>query len=77
LLKVAVRLANYTCDQVGPAPKNELVPNHALAEEAFGNLYLFFRDHPELKREMPSGTDEGSSRKSTSIIARWTRRRHS
>jgi DUF1680 family protein len=58
LLKVAVRLANYTGDQVGPAPKHELVPNHALAEEAFGNLYLFFRDHPELKREMPSGTDE-------------------
>jgi DUF1680 family protein len=58
LLKVGVRLANYTCDQVGPAPKHELVPNHALAEEAFGNLYLFFRDHPGLKREMPSGTDE-------------------
>ena len=42
LLKVAVKLANYTCDQVGPAPKYELVPNHAIAEEAFGNLYLSF-----------------------------------
>jgi DUF1680 family protein len=58
LLKVAVRLANYTCDQVGPAPKHELVPNHAIAEEAFGDLYLFFREHPGLKRDMPVTIDE-------------------
>lgn len=58
LLKVAVKLANYTCDQVGPSPKHELVPNHAIAEEAFGDLYLFFRGHPELKRQMPVPVDE-------------------
>lgn len=58
LLKCAVKLANYTCDQVGPAPKQELVPNHAIAEEAFGNLYLLFREHPDLKREMPVKVDE-------------------
>lgn len=58
LLKAAVRLANYTCDQVGPSPKHELVPNHAMAEEAFANLYLLFRGHPELKREMPVSIDE-------------------
>ena len=58
LLKVAVRLANYTCDQVGPSPKYELVPNHAIVEEAFANLYLFFREHPKLKREMPVPLDE-------------------
>jgi DUF1680 family protein len=58
LLKVAVKLANYTCDQVGPAPKHELVPNHAIVEEAFGDLYLFFREQPELKREMPVAIDE-------------------
>ena len=58
LLKVAVRLANYTCDQVGPAPRHELVPNHAIVEEAFGELYLFFRGHPELKRAMPVAIDE-------------------
>jgi DUF1680 family protein len=58
LLKLAVKLANYTCDQVGPAPKHELVTNHALAEEAFANLYLLFRQHPELKREMPVAIDE-------------------
>ncbi len=58
LLQVAVKLANYTCDQVGPAPKYELVTNHALAEEAFGNLYLFFQAHPALKRDMPVAVDE-------------------
>jgi DUF1680 family protein len=58
LLKVAVKLANYTCEQVGPSPKRELVPNHAIAEEAFANLYLFFREHPELKRDMPVPVDE-------------------
>ncbi len=58
LLKCAVKLANYTCDQIGLAPKHELVPNHAIAEEAFGDLYLFFRKHPELKREIPVKVDE-------------------
>src|SRR6516164_4993572 len=60
LLKVAVKLANYTCDQVGPAPKHELVPNHAIVEEAFADLYLFFREHPELKREMPVAVQENT-----------------
>lgn len=58
LLKVAVKLANYTCDQVGPSPKYELVPNHAIVEEAFANLYLFFREHPKVKRDMPVAVDE-------------------
>jgi DUF1680 family protein len=58
LLKVAVKLANYTCEQIGPSPKHELVPNHAIVEEAFANLYLFFQEHPEVKREMPVTVDE-------------------
>lgn len=58
LLKVAVKMANYTCDQVGPAPKLELVPNHAIVEESFGNLYLFFRTNSVLKGEMPVTVNE-------------------
>ena len=58
LLRVAVKLANYTCEQVGPSPKHELVPNHAIAEEAFANLYLFFREHPEIKRDLPVAVNE-------------------
>ena len=57
LLKVAVKLANYTCDQIGPAPKYELVPNHAIVEEAFGNLYLFFQANPALKRDLTVTVD--------------------
>src|SRR5262245_44506131 len=58
LLKAGVRLSNYTCDQVGPAPKHELVPNHAIVEEAFGDLYFLFREHPKLKHAMPVKLDE-------------------
>ena len=58
LLKAALRLANYTCDQIGPSPKFELVPNHALPEEAFANLYLLFGEKPGLKRDMPFAVDE-------------------
>ncbi|HZR19879.1 MAG TPA: beta-L-arabinofuranosidase domain-containing protein [Verrucomicrobiae bacterium] len=58
LLNVAVKLANYTCYQIGPAPKYELVPNHAIVEEAFANLYLFFREHPGLKRDLAVPVDE-------------------
>ena len=58
LLVAAVKLANYTCDQIGPAPKHELVPNHAIAEEAFAELYRFFRQRPEVKRELPVAVEE-------------------
>jgi DUF1680 family protein len=58
LLQVAVKLANYTCDQVGPSPKHELVPNHAIVEEAFADLCSFFGKHPALKRDMPVAIDE-------------------
>jgi DUF1680 family protein len=58
LLKIAVKAANYTCDSIGPAPKYELIPNHAMAEESFANLYLFFQKHPELKPQMPVAVDE-------------------
>jgi DUF1680 family protein len=58
LLKVAVKFANYTCDSIGPAPKYELIPNHAIVEESFANLYRFFREHPGLKTQMPVAIDE-------------------
>ena len=58
LLKVAVKAANYTCDSIGPAPKYELIPNHAMPEESFANLYLLFQHHPGLKKQMPCAVDE-------------------
>ena len=49
LLEVAVRLANLLCDTLGPPPKANAVPGHALAEEAFVDLHRLLRDTPELK----------------------------
>jgi DUF1680 family protein len=58
LLQVALKAANFTCDSVGPAPKYELIPNHAITEEAFANLYLFLQQHPDLKRQFPFTVNE-------------------
>jgi DUF1680 family protein len=58
LLEAGLKLANYTCDSVGPAPKLELIPNHAIIEEVFANLYVFLQQHPELKKQIPFAVDE-------------------
>ena len=58
LLQVAARLANYEAQVMGPPPKKNVVPGHPLAEEAMIKMYLLFRAHPELKREMPFTVDE-------------------
>lgn len=58
LLAVALKAANYTCDSIGPAPKHEIIPNHAIAEEVFGNLYVFLQQHPEVKKQLPFAVDE-------------------
>jgi DUF1680 family protein len=58
LLRVAARLVNYEADVMGPPPKNNVVPGHPLPEEAVIKMYLLFRAHPELKKEMPFAVDE-------------------
>lgn len=58
LLRIATRLANHMCDVMGPPPKKNVVPGHALAEEAFVKLCILFREKPELKDEMPVPIDE-------------------
>lgn len=52
LLQVAVRMANDMCDKMGPPPKVNQVPGHPLGEEALVNLYLLFRDYPQLKNQI-------------------------
>lgn len=49
LLKVATRMANYMCGIMGPAPKLNIIPGHAISEETFVNLYQLYRDEPQLK----------------------------
>ncbi len=63
LLRVAARLANYEADVMGPPPKKNVVPGHPQPEEAMIKMYLLFRDHPELKKEMPFAVDETRYRK--------------
>lgn len=49
LLKVATRMANYMCGIMGPPPKQNIIPGHAVSEETFVNLYQLYRDQPQLK----------------------------
>jgi DUF1680 family protein len=58
LLNVAIRCANNICREIGPAPKLNVIPGHALAEEAMMKLYWLFRDHPDLKNKMSEKVNE-------------------
>ncbi len=58
LLRVAARMANCMCRVIGPAPRNNVIPGHALAEEALVRIYDLFREQPELKPKMGFSVDE-------------------
>ena len=58
LLQVAVRMANLMCKVMGPPPKANQVPGHSLGEEAMINLYLLFKEQPQLKAEMTEPVNE-------------------
>ena len=52
LLEVATRFANLMYDEMGPAPKKNVVPAHSGPEEALIKLYHLYRDNPEVKGEV-------------------------
>ncbi|MDO6435443.1 glycoside hydrolase family 127 protein [Flavitalea sp. BT771] len=52
LLEVAVRLSNYICTVIGPAPKLNVIPGHGGPEECMLKLYQLFRDQPALKNKL-------------------------
>ncbi len=58
LLDAAVRISNHMADVMGPAPRKNIVPGHALGEEALVKLYQLFRDEPRLKSRMSAPVDE-------------------
>jgi DUF1680 family protein len=58
LLNVAVKCANYICKVIGPAPKLNIIPGHALPEEAIMKLYWLFRNNPVLKSKMSEKVNE-------------------
>ena len=58
LLAVASRQANLMAATMGPPPKANLIPGHALGEESLVGLYELYRDQPGLKARMPFPIDE-------------------
>ena len=58
LLDIAVKSANYLCREIGPAPKKNIIPQHAGAEEAMMRLYLLFKDNPDVKTKMSETVNE-------------------
>jgi DUF1680 family protein len=58
LLNVAVKVANYMYDYMGPAPKKNVVPGHSGPEEAAVKLYWLFKQEPGLKNKISVPVNE-------------------
>lgn len=58
LLAVAARMANLMSDVMGPPPRKNLIPGHALGEAELVEMYQLFRDQPQLKKQIPFPVDE-------------------
>lgn len=58
LLEVAVKFANHMAAVMGPPPKQNLIPGHALGEEALVKLYQLFQEQPQLKSRLSVKVDE-------------------
>jgi DUF1680 family protein len=57
LLGVAVKMADYIYLQMGPAPKQNIIPGHGGPEEAFINLYQLFQEQPALAKQLSASPD--------------------
>ncbi|MBB3207098.1 DUF1680 family protein [Rhodopirellula rubra] len=57
LLEVAVRLADHMANLFGPAPKMNVVPGHALPEEALIKLYGLLKQEADLAEQIAAGID--------------------
>ncbi len=58
LLRVATRVANHMCEVMGPPPRKNVIPGHALPEATIVELCRLFREQPELKQKLPFKIDE-------------------
>jgi DUF1680 family protein len=58
LLEVATKLANYMTDIMGPPPKQNLIPGHALGEESLVRLYQLFQEQPQLKSRLSASVNK-------------------
>ena len=58
LLATAVRISNGMCKVMGPAPRKNLIPGHAVGEEALVDLYELFKAEPALKSRLGAPVNE-------------------
>ena len=58
LLDVAVKFTNYMYQEMGPAPRKNVVPAHSGPEEAVIKLYWLFKQEPALKSKMSVPVNE-------------------
>jgi DUF1680 family protein len=52
LLATAVRAANGMCKVMGPPPRQNIIPGHAIGEESLTRLYELIKAEPELKQKL-------------------------
>jgi len=58
LLTVATKFANLMYNELGPAPKKNVVPAHSGPEEALIKLYQLYRSEPDLKKKVDIAVNE-------------------
>jgi DUF1680 family protein len=52
LLATAIRAANGMCKVMGPPPRANIIPGHAIGEESLTRLYELFVEQPKLKETL-------------------------
>jgi DUF1680 family protein len=58
LLTVAVKMSNYMCREMGPAPQKNRIPGHGGPEEAMVKLYWLFKNDPAVKQKISAPVHE-------------------
>jgi uncharacterized protein len=60
LLETAVRMSNLMSRVMGPPPRQNIIPGHAVGEEAMSELYRLFKDEPGLKAKLGVNVQENN-----------------
>lgn len=59
LLETSIRMANLMCREMGPPPRHNIIPGHAIGEEAMVGLYRLFEAQPDLKARLQVPVEPG------------------
>jgi DUF1680 family protein len=58
LLETAVRMANLMSKVMGPPPRQNIIPGHAIGEEAMIEMWRLFKEQPGLKAKLKTPVEE-------------------